>query len=349
MSKKHDNLFHKITDPANVDLAYKNTQKGRLKYKPASLKFSENLTVNLEALRSSVADGTYRTGEYHSFMVYEPKEREIFAPCFQDKVVQHMLNNVLRDVYEPCFIYDSYACIRNKGTHKAVNRISYFLRNAPKGSYIVKLDIKKFFYSIDRTVLKRLFRKKISCQQTLALMDRIADSAPGEVGLPLGNLTSQLFANIYLNEMDNFIKRGLSVGKYVRYADDAVAIVDGKPDAQGILCRVKAFVVGYLRLILHPDKSTIFPAMQGINTIGFKIFRTHRLLRDDCKRKIKRKARKMPLLMASGRIAHAKAEQMFNSWYGHAQHGSTHNFINGLLAKHQWLHFTGQKMMVEAI
>lgn len=348
VSKKHDNLFEKIIDPANVDDAYKKTQKAKLKYKISALQFSENLTVNLEALRQRVASGRYKPGDYHSFMVYEPKERLIFAPCFEDKIVQHMINNVLREIYEPCFIYDSYACIRNKGTQACVGRINSFQRMAKweygENAYIVKADISKFFYSIDREILKRLLRKKIKCKGTLWLLDSIIDSSPGEIGLPLGNLTSQLLANIYLNHLDQYCKRVLCVKFYVRYADDIVMIARDKQCAKDMLDMVRSFANESLKLSLHPEKSRVFPLLV-VNAIGFKNFGTHKLLRNDCKKKVKRKIKAMPRLIIEGRMSKEKANQMLNSWLGHARFGSSHNFVMSLLTRFEHIKMNNKNLL----
>ena len=336
MSKKqYNNLFEQVVSEANVDDAYRKTQLGQMKYKRGALRFAQNVTVNLKELREQVKDGIYHPGEYHSFKVFEPKERLIFAPTFEDKIVQHMINNVLKDIYRPCFIFDSYSCIEGKGTHACVERINQFSciakRNYGPGVYLVKADISKFFYSINRDILKNLLRKKIQCSQTLNLLDTVIDSSPGDIGLPLGNLTSQLFANIYLNALDQFCKRVLGLKYYVRYADDIIIIIKNKEYARQVLKAVRWYVDEYLNLILHPGKSKIFPLGQGVNSIGFKIHPTHRLLRNDCKKRIKRKIKKMPHLIQEGRMTVEKANQMLGSWTGHARYGCSYNFIKKLL------------------
>lgn len=335
MPKKFDNLFESIASEANIDNAYKKTQKGDMKYKRGSLRFSQDVTMNLSALRQRIVSGKYIPGEYHCFRVYEPKERLIYAPAFEDKIVQHMINNVLKDIYKPCFIYDSYSCIEGKGTHACVERVQHFLRRAKRNygpeAFIVKMDVSKFFYSMDREILKQLLRKKIKCRQTLRLLDTVIDSSPSAIGLPLGNLTSQLFANIYLNELDNFCKRKMRLKYYVRYADDMLAIAPGRDQAKKTLAWVKSFVERYLLLNLHPEKSKVFPLSQGVNVVGFKTYPTHRLLRNDCKKKIKRKLKKIPRLICEGEMTTEKANQMVGSWSGHARHGNSHYFIQRLL------------------
>ena len=347
--KRFDDLFKHIVSEANVDDAYRKTQLGQMKYKRGAIRFSQDLTVNLATLRERVANGTYRPSGYHFFWVYEPKERLIYAPAFEDKIVHHMVNNILKGIYRPCFIYDSYSCIEGKGTHACVERISKFLRIAKRNygseACIVKADISKFFYSMDREILKRLLKQKIKCSQTLNLLGIMIDSSPGDVGLPLGNLTSQLFANIYLNELDQFCKRILGLKYYVRYADDIVIIVENKNCARQVLKDIGWYIDEYLHLSLHPKKSKIFPLAQGVNSIGFKIHPTHRLLRNDCKKKIKRKIRKMPHLIQEEQMTVEKANQMLRSWTGHAQHGCSRNFIQSLLNKYQYLSIDGKGLL----
>jgi retron-type reverse transcriptase len=336
MSKSYKNIYPDIINIENVYYALHKTRLGKEKYKLPAIHFVNNETVNLNYLVYELSNQTYEVGEYTKFKVYEPKEREIYAPRFRDKIVQHMIHNVIKEIYFPCFIYDSYACIENKGTHACNDRIGHFLRKSKweygESAYIVKLDIKKFFYNIDRDVLKQLLRKKITDRSALKLLDVVIDSSPGEIGLPLGNLTSQIFANIYLNEFDQYMKRNMKLKYYVRYADDVVIIVSSKKEAKGVLEKSEQFLHNKLKLRLNEDKSKIFPIKQGVNAIGFKHYATHRLLRNDSKRKIKSKIRSYQ----SGNIDKHKMIQMYRSWIGHAKHGDTHNFVCSLEIGENW-------------
>ncbi len=336
-------IFDRITDENNIERAYRKALKGGNKYTEEAILFSMNETYNLEALRQSLIDGTYEFKGYMRFKVHEPKERVIDAPHFVDKIVQLAINNVLKQVYQPCFIYDTYASLDNKGTHKCVDRIQSFMRRAKwqygEKAYIIKMDVKKFFYSIDREISKRLFVGKIKCPKTLSLLYKIIDSADAlaPLGLPLGNTLSQISANLYLNRLDQYCKRKLRIRYYVRYMDDVVAFVKDKEEAQ----RVKQLATSFLRKKLHlnvnVNKTKIFPLRQGVNVVGFKIHPTHRLLRNDSKRRIKRKAKKMRGLVAQGRMTAEKAEQILNSWKGHADHGNSHNFIKRLLERNDYI------------
>ena len=337
MSQFFYNLFERIVDEENIYKAYKKVLRGKNKYPMDAIKFAEDETYNLIELRSDLVNKTYKHSGYNQFYVYEPKERLIYAPHFRDKVVQIAVNNILKDVYNPCFIYDSYGSIDNKGTHKCVDRISHFMRKAKwmygEEAYIVKLDIKKFFYSIDRGILKRIIRKKIKCKDTLWLLDLIIDTAKeiDEKGLPLGNTLSQLMANVYLNEADQYAKHTLRLKFYIRYMDDMIIIVENKQRAKEVLRLIEIFINENLHLELNHEKSKVFPISQGVNAIGFKIHPTHRLLRNSSKKKIKRKIKAMPNIVTNKGTKLIKTEQMLNSWLGHARNGSSYNFINQLL------------------
>lgn len=338
------NLIDRITDKENIYDAYKQTLVGDSKYKIDAMLFSIDETYNLMKLRQSLLDKTYAFDNYEEFYVMEPKERLIHAPSYKDKIVQLAINNVLKEIYNPSFIYDSYACIDNKGTHKCVDRISYFMRKAKwqygEDAYIIKMDIEKFFYTIDREILKEMIRKKIDCEETLNLIFKIVDSADmiDYRGLPLGNTLSQLFANVYMNEMDQYAKRKLGLKFYVRYADDTIIIVKDKETANEVLDGLIEFYKEVLNLTMSLDKTKIFPIAQGVNAIGFKIHTTHRLLRNDSKKKIKRKSKRFPDSIAEGRMTIEKAEQILNSWLGHAEHGNSYNFIQSLLARNDYLY-----------
>lgn len=345
MSKKHyKDLFDRIVDEENIYQAYKKALKGDGKYNPEAMEFMFDEVYNLQELRKSLIDGTYEFSGYIRFIVYEPKERIVDAPHFKDKIVQLAINNILKEIYNKSFIYDSYACIDDKGTHKCAKRIQHLMRKA-KWEYgeeatIIKGDFKKFFYSINRDILKKLLPKKIKCKRTLKLLFIIIDSADiiDLLGLPLGNTLSQICANIYLNELDNHCKRKLSLKYYVRYMDDFVIVVKDKEVAKEVLCLVSDFTKELLGLKLNENKTKIFPINQGVNTIGYKIYTTHMLLRNESKKKIKRKIKAMPRLISEGRLTIEKAEQILNSWKGHAGHGDSYNFIQSLLNRFDFLY-----------
>lgn len=347
--KKSKEIFNKIIDKENLSRAYKKALKGKGKYHVEAMKFTLDEVYNLNELRDNLINGTYEFDGYTTFTVYEPKDRVINAPHFKDKIVQLAINNVLKEIYSPCFIFDSYACINNKGTHKCVDRIQHLMKKAKwdygEGTTIIKGDVKKFFYTIDRQVLKDLLPKKIRCKETLSLLFKIIDSADtiDILGLPLGNTISQLCANIYLNELDQFCKRKLSLKYYIRYMDDVILFVKDKQTAKETLDSIIEFIEINLKLNLNKSKTKIFPLEQGVNAIGYKTYPTHRLLRNDSKKKIKRKIKAMPHLIKEGKLTIEKAEQILNSWLGHAKYGNSYNFIKKLIMKNNFLYITNKK------
>lgn len=341
-------LFDRIVSDENMQDAFRRTQLGKGKYKKDAILFARNQTYNIKKLQQSLIDETYEFDDYEEFTVYEPKERIINAPRYKDKVVQIAINNVLKEVYNPCFIYDSYACIDGKGTHKCVERINYFIRKAKwqygEDAYIIKMDIKKFFYTINRNILKKILANKIKCKKTLMVLYKIIDSADkiDELGLPLGNTISQICANIYMNELDQYAKRKLGIKYYVRFADDICIVVKNKEKAQETLNLLVEFLNTRLHLQVNKKKTKIFPIRQGVNSIGFKIHTTHRLLRNDSKKRVKRKLRKMKGLFFLGRLTIEKAEQMLNSWLGHSRYGCNCNFVNKLVSKYDFLYLNNK-------
>lgn len=334
-------IFEEIIGLENVETAYRLCMQGKSKYRLDAMIFDRDKTHNINALLKDLTLGTYAISEYTEFYVYEPKERKIYAPRFRDKLVQMMINNTLKIRINKSFIYDSYACIDNKGTHKCAERIQSFLKKSGheylNEAFIVKVDVKKFFYTIDRAILKGMLPKFIPCDKTLELLYLIIDSSPGDLGLPLGNVTSHMLANIYAHYIDVMCKRKLSVKYYVRYMDDIALIVKGKDRAKEVLAIICELAQDNLSLSLNEKKTKIFPLEQGVNMVGYKIYKTHRLLRNDSKKKIKRKLKKMPRLIRDGKMTKEKAEQMINSWKGHAQNCNSANFILKLFKKHEFL------------
>lgn len=336
-------LFDEMFSLDNLEKAYKQSLKSDGKFKAEALIFQRNETVNLQRLRDSLYNRTYKFSGYNEFTIYEPKERIINAPHYKDKVVQLAMNNVLKEILVPTFISDSYACMDNRGTHKAVEKVQKNLRKAyweyGEEAYICKVDVSKFFYSIDRDILKKIYRKKIKDGDVLWVMDVVTDSGGliDDIGVPLGNTMSQLYANSYLDTLDQYCKRYLSYKYYVRYADDVIIILPNKEEAQKAKYLCEQHLINRLNLVANPKKSQIFPIDQGVNAYGFKVYRSHKLLRDDSKKKIKRKIRKMPYLIASGRMTIDKANQMLGSWSGHARYASSMNFMQSILDKRSYI------------
>lgn len=345
-------LFDRITSEDNLYTAYKQTLTGKSKYNKDAMIFTRDETYNLRKLRYQLINDTYEFDDYIKFYVYEPKERLIHAPHFKDKIVQIAMNNVLKEIYFPTFIHDSYSCIDYKGTHKCAAKIQKNLRKAKwmwDNPVILKLDIKKFFYSINRVIFKKILPVKILCNRTLNLFYKIVDSADriSKKGLPLGNTLSQLGSNIDMTPFDNFIKRKNGIKFYVRYADDMFLVLENKQHAKEMLDKSEKFLNKELDLKLNKNKSKIFPLNQGVNGIGYKIYTTHMLLRNDSKKRVKRKLKAMPKLICEGRMTPEKAQQMLNSWKGHADYANSYNFYKKLTDKFNFLELKNDKFKIK--
>ena len=268
MAKTHKNLYPQIYDFENLHTAYLKARKGK-RYAADVLKFSIRLEENLIDLQNHLIWKTYQPSPYRYFTVYEPKERPIAALPFRDRVLHHALCNIIEPIFERSMIFDSYACRVGQGVLAGVNRTTQYLRRARTKwgrVYCLKADITKFFPSIDHTALKKLIRRRIACPDPLDLMELIIDSSGTERGLPIGNLTSQLWANVYLNELDHFCKETLQVRKYLRYMDDFVLFHPDKQFLHTALQEIRGFLDDNLRLSLNA-KTQIFPV--GPRSVDF--------------------------------------------------------------------------------
>lgn len=335
-------LYERIYDTKNLEESYKRTQSGNRKYRKEAIYFAMSKERKLRDLKKELKDKTYRPGSYIEFYVYEPKKRLVHAPHIRDKIVQFSIHTVIQGIYRSVFIKDSYACLEEKGTHEAVHRIQHYMRLAQwkyEEPYIVKIDVRKFFYSINRDILKTIYRKKIpeSEQDFLRILDMIVDSSPeGERGLPLGNVTSQDFANIYLNEVDQFCKRYLGLKWYVRYMDDICIIVKDRETARDVLAKIRTYVKDHLDLELN-EKTHIYPLAQGINTLGFRIHTTHLEVRNSSKAAMKRRIKKIDEKVQSGRLTKKQAQQAVNAWLGHARHSNSYNLAKKIFEKYDYI------------
>ena len=338
-----EKLIDRILFIDNLEKASHKMLKGKSKYTKEAIEFAMDEIYNLLQLKTEITNKTYKFSGYIDFIITEPKVREINAPHCRDKVVQLAMNNVLKEIYQPKFIYDTYACLDEKGTHACVKRVQYFMRKA-KWEYgdsatIVKIDIKTFFYTIVREILKELIARTIKEEETLELMYIIIDSADDIdiLGMPLGNTLSQLCANIYLNVVDQYAKRNLGLKYYVRYMDDIIIIVENKERAKEVLKLIRIKVETELCLKLNVNKSKIFPLAQGANAIGFKIYPTHMLLRNESKKRIKQKLRKLKVLLIEEKITIEKVEQILNSWLGHAEQANSYTFVQSLIQRFDYI------------
>ena len=340
--KTYKNLFEKITSFENLLLASKRAQRGK-RFKESTANFNLNLENKLVNLQDELKSMTYRHGKYKCFWVYDPKRRLISAAPYKDRVVHHALCNVIEPLFDKTFIDDSYACRKGKGSHAAVDRYAQYAR---KYKYVLKCDLQKYFQSIEHETLLNIISRKIACQETMWLIREIIGSHtdqsfpfyfPGDdlfspiqrkKGIPIGNLTSQFFANVYLNGFDHFVKEELRV-PYIRYVDDFVAFSDSKNDLQEVRLQMTDYLHS-LRLKLHERKCRVYQVKEGVCFLGYRVFPTHRLLKKDNVLRMRRKLKKLSLLYRNRQVSLTEINQSVQSWIGHASHADTYKLRSRL-------------------
>ncbi|MFA5086666.1 MAG: reverse transcriptase/maturase family protein [Candidatus Paceibacterota bacterium] len=304
--KSFNNLFDRISSFENIHLAYLKARKSK-RYKKDVLRFSFNLEENLFRIKKNLADGSYRHGGYKEFIVRDSKKRTIKAPDFRDRVVHHALCNIIEPIFDRTFTFDSYACRKGKGTHRAVKRLKSFLKKGA-GLYCYKCDIFKYFDSIDHGILISLIEKKIGDKMALRLIKEILGSSfSGDgKGIPIGNLTSQLFANIYLGELGHFAKNLMREKMCLRYMDDFL-FIGRKHRLKAIARKTISFLSKRLKLKVNPKKNSIFPIDKGIDFLGYVIFDSYILLRKDTVKRFLKKGGDIGAFSAYARHADSYA------------------------------------------
>lgn len=341
MAKTYNNIYPEIYNFESLHAAYLRARRGK-RDRLQVQRFELDLEGSLIQLQNELIWGEYKTGEYRRFVVTEPKERIVAALPFRDRVLQHAVTAAIEPIWEGRFIRDSYACRSGKGTHRGADRAQDMLRKVKREHgkvFVLKADILKFFYSIDHGVMKRLVRRRIRCRGTLALIDNIIDSTamPGDpkpVGLPIGNLTSQLFANVYLHELDEFVKHGLREKHYIRYMDDFLVVHHDKAHLQRIRTLIERFLWDRLHLKTNA-KTQVFPVGErcgrAVDFLGYRIWTTHRRLRKSSISRIARTLRRLKKQYAAGKVALEKVRQSITSWVAHASHAETYGLRRKLL------------------
>ncbi len=321
------NSFYSNLTFFNLLYSYNKTKVGK-SYVFEVLFFEYNLEINLVNLLNSIATFNYKIGSYKSFIIYEPKKRVIRCLPFIDRVVQTWYAEFfLKPFFVSRFIYDSYACIENKGTHKAIFRLKYFMnkmRNKYNDYYIIKLDISKFFESIDKDILFNILSKKINDKYLFNFTYNMIYSYKDK-GIPIGNYSSQYFANIYLNELDYYVKFNLKIKYYCRYMDDFVILVKDKDSARNIYNLIEKFIDVRLNLKLNP-KSKYFPNKEGCNFLGFIIYEDYILLGNRIKKNIYKKIKVWNYLYNNDNLDIKKFILSYNSYVGHIKHASSYYF-----------------------
>ncbi len=322
-------LIHKFEDIIGIDnllFAWQEFIKGKRNKKDVQ-EFQFNLMDNILSLHYDLINNNYKHGGYQEFKINDPKPRIIHKASVRDRLLHHAVCRILYPFFDKTFISDSFSCRNNKGTHRAINRFrefSYIVsENNIKTCWILKCDVKKFFASIDQIILINILQEYIQDKNVLNLLKEIIFSFK-PIGLPLGNLTSQLFANVYLNKLDQFAKHKLKEKYYIRYADDFVILSYDKKYLEDLVFKIKYFLENELKLRLHPNKIFIKTLYSGVDFLGWINFSDHRILR------IKTKKRMLK------RIKKNSSAETLNSYLGLIKHGNNYNVLRGIISLNNW-------------
>jgi len=290
------------------------------------LQFEYNLEDNIFYLYDELKNKTYQHSNYTSFYIKDPKLRHIHKACVKDGVLHRAIFRILYPVFDKHFIFDSYSCRNDKGTHRAINRLNDFARkrskNNTKNCFVLKCDVRKFFDSIDHKILLGLLHQDIGDENTNWLLGKIIESfsTATSKGIPLGNITSQLFANVYLNELDKFIKHKLRIKYYIRYCDDFVILSQDKKYLENLIPPIDDFLENNLKLFLHPDKISIRKYHQGIDFLGYVSFPYHEVLRTKTKNRIIKNLRIEEEQVKSGKLSKKSFNDTVQSYLGVLKH-----------------------------
>ncbi len=312
--KHFTNLYPYFCSFKNLLLAYRKVKSGSRKNGERAACFFD-LENRLLAIQDSLLDKSYMPDSYRYFQINEPKKRLVSVATVRDRIVHHALVNVLTPLYEPYFIFDSYANRQGKGTQAAIQRAQLFVQ---KNSWFAKFDILKYFDSIDHSILLQLLAKRICDKDLLLILERvIANGGANGKGLPIGNLTSQFFANVYLDELDKYVKQTLHVRHYIRYMDDFVLFSPDKDHLKIQQAALATFLEEQLKLRINPASSFLNKAQNGLSFLGVRIFRTQIRTHPKSLKLICAKIRRKNYLLAQGLIGADSFIATMNSYYAH--------------------------------
>lgn len=335
--KRYGELWPKILEFKNLMLAARQAQKGK-RFRDNVLVFNYFLETELIKLQTELSSKSYCPGPYRTFHIVEPKKRMISAAPYRDRVVHHALCNIIAPIFERTFIADSYANRVGFGTHRALRRFTEFLRSS---RYVLQCDIRKYFPCIDHIVLKEIVRQKIKCFDTLWLIDKIIDGSNEQEpiiiffpednlftpferrrGLPVGNLTSQFFSNVYLNGFDHFVKEELKATKYVRYVDDFALFSDDQEYLKAARLAIENYLSD-LRLMIHPIKSQLFETKHGATFLGFRVSPDRITVKSENLRRSRRRLRKLQVAYKNYQLGIDEVTQSIRSWVAHLEHANS--------------------------
>ncbi len=338
---KSEDLYSKIYNMSNLLIAWRKARKGKTK-KPYVIEFEKDVLRNLFQLQKELIKESYSPKLLVTFILRDPKTRKISKSAFRDRIVHHAIINIIEPIFDKTFIYDSCANRKGKGNLFAIKRLDYFIKkvtnNFKSGAFCLKADIRHYFGEIDHEILLNIIKRKISDEKVIWLIEKILANLPasklggGEAvlykkGMPLGNLTSQFFANIYLNELDYFVKHELKVKYYIRYVDDFVILHNSKEQLEIWKKQINEFLRIKLKLELHSEKSKIIHLSRGVDFVGFRNFYYYKLLRKRNINKIKVKI----ISFKKGEITYEKFLESFQGWYAYAKWANSYNLTDKII------------------
>lgn len=332
MPRKLRNEYDKMLTYEKLFEAHKLSQKGKTNKNEVIL-FNLKQEEYIKWLYNELKNETYQHGGYRIFYVKVPKRRKIQVSRYIDRIVHRwIVDNFLKEYFMKSFIYNSYACIKNKGMHQAVIDLQKAMKHCQRiwgEYYILKMDVAKYFQSIDRKILISMLKRKIEDKKFMNLLNKIIYSSEGEKGLPIGNYTSQTFANIYLNEVDQYVKHELKCKYYFRYMDDSVILVKTKDEAKECLEKIQKFLNEKLDLELN-SKTQIFKNKQGVNFCGYKVNEYRLKIRDRGKRNLKLKIKNLEQKIKEGELSSVEAYKFVTGHLGYISIASIKNLKDKL-------------------
>lgn len=322
--KRIGNIYDKIISLDNLRLADEKARKGKLHSYGVRV-HDKNREANLLALHESLKNGTFKTSQYHVFKIYEPKEREISRlPYYPDRILHHAIMNVMEPVWVSVLAKDTYSCIKNRGIHGCAKSLKFALRNNPVGTrYCLKIDVRKFYPSIDHDILKVILARKIKDKRLLALLGEIIDSV--KHGVPIGNYLSQFFANLYLAYFDHWLKEVKRVRYYWRYADDIVILAPTKDELHALLHEMRSYLQDRLKLRIKRNYQVFPVEARGIDFVGYVFYHTHTRMRKSIKQNMFRCVARL-----NGRKRVPSKDEYRKhicSWFGWAKHCDSVNLM----------------------
>ena len=319
--KRHGNLYRKIISEENLKLAYQKSRKGKVWQRNVK-EIDQRQEYYLSELLHILQNKEYKTSQYKTKMIYEPKFRTIYIlPYYPDRILQHAIMNVLEPIWDKLFIYDSYACRQGKGQHKGSLRCMQFVK---RNKYCLKCDISKFYPSVNHEKLLKIIKRKIKCKDTLVLLEEIINSIEGESNVPIGNYLSQWLGNLYMNELDQLIKHKYHIKDYIRYCDGFLLFSNNKEKLNQMKLIIEKFITEQLKMKL--SKCDLFPVTQGVDFLGYRHFpQGYILLRKTTAKRVKKRLKSLFWKVKHKKISKESAISTIASTKGWLRWANTHN------------------------